>query len=98
MATDKEDFHFSFLFSRGPLFLSTKVSANYFCATSHGRSVVRVLLAKSIKNSFELFIALLTLSLQNDSIEWESFTFDKFYQIYKIICPRSDIDDLFQSM
>ncbi len=43
-------------------FISTKVSANYFCAISHGRSVVRVLLAKSIKNSFELFIALLTLS------------------------------------
>lgn len=43
-------------------FISTKVSANYFCATSHGRSGVRVLLAKSIKNSFELFIALLTLS------------------------------------
>ncbi len=39
-----------------------------------------------------------SLSSQNDSIEWESFTFDKFYQIYKIICPRSDIDDLFQSM
>ena len=35
---------------------------------------------------------------QNDSISIDAFTFDKFYHIYKTICPRTDIDDLFASM
>lgn len=38
------------------------------------------------------------ICLQSDSIDLNVFTFDKFLQIYKIICPRSDIDDLFESM
>ena len=44
------------------------------------------------------YMFLFLFSFQNDSIEWESFTFDKFYRIYKIICPRTDIDDLFKKM
>ena len=35
---------------------------------------------------------------QNDVIEPEEFTFEKFYRIYHKICPRNDIEDLFQSM
>ncbi|TRY75722.1 hypothetical protein TCAL_08675, partial [Tigriopus californicus] len=37
-------------------------------------------------------------SEKNDSIEVDLFTFDKFYTIYKTICPRSDIDELFSSI
>ena len=36
--------------------------------------------------------------LQNDLIEMEDFTFEKFYRIYQSICPRNDIDHLFQEM
>ena len=35
---------------------------------------------------------------QNDSIEPAAFTFEKFYKIYKTLCPRTDIDELFQQM
>ena len=28
----------------------------------------------------------------------EAFTFEKFYTIYKTICPRTDIDELFASL
>nr|XP_040581818.1 1-phosphatidylinositol 4,5-bisphosphate phosphodiesterase-like isoform X2 [Lepeophtheirus salmonis] len=35
---------------------------------------------------------------KNDSIELEEFTFQKFYEIYKSICPRTDIDTLFESL
>ncbi len=28
----------------------------------------------------------------------EAFTFEKFYQTYQTICPRTDIDSLFSSM
>jgi len=35
---------------------------------------------------------------QNDVIEPEDFTFDKFYGLYHKICPRNDIEELFQSM
>ena len=37
-------------------------------------------------------------SFQNDSLDPEIFTFDKFYQIYRIICPRTDIDQLFEKL
>ena len=40
----------------------------------------------------------LSSSFQNDSVEWESFTFEKFYQIYKNLCPRIDIDELFTKL
>ena len=36
--------------------------------------------------------------LQNDAMAIETFTFEKFYSIYKTICPRADIDELFASM
>lgn len=37
-------------------------------------------------------------NLQNDVIEPEDFTFDAFYALYHKICPRNDIEELFQSM
>eukprot|EP00094_Tigriopus_californicus_P012882 TCALIF_12455-PA protein Name:"Similar to PLCB4 1-phosphatidylinositol 4,5-bisphosphate phosphodiesterase beta-4 (Homo sapiens)" AED:0.17 eAED:0.17 QI:0/0.75/0.82/0.94/1/1/17/384/960 len=35
---------------------------------------------------------------KNDSIPMKDFTFEKFYQIYKILCPRTDIDNLFEEL
>ncbi|KYM81957.1 1-phosphatidylinositol-4,5-bisphosphate phosphodiesterase [Atta colombica] len=35
---------------------------------------------------------------KNDKIEPEAFTFDKFYNLYFKICPRNDIEELFQSI
>jgi len=36
--------------------------------------------------------------MQNDEIEKESFTFDKFYELYHKICPRPDIEELFKEL
>lgn len=35
---------------------------------------------------------------KNDAINKEDFTFDKFYALYHKICPRNDIEELFQSV
>lgn len=35
---------------------------------------------------------------KNDEIEPESFTFEKFYELYHKICPRTDIEDLFKEI
>lgn len=35
---------------------------------------------------------------KNDTFEKEDFTFDKFYELYHKICPRNDIEELFQSI
>lgn len=35
---------------------------------------------------------------QNDVIEPDDFTFEAFYALYHKICPRNDIEELFQSM
>ena len=35
---------------------------------------------------------------QNDEIESEAFTFDKFYELYHMICPRTDIEELFKEL
>ncbi|XP_046752593.1 1-phosphatidylinositol 4,5-bisphosphate phosphodiesterase-like [Diprion similis] len=35
---------------------------------------------------------------KSDKIEPEAFTFDKFYALYHKICPRNDIEELFQSI
>ncbi|EEB13261.1 1-phosphatidylinositol-4,5-bisphosphate phosphodiesterase, putative [Pediculus humanus corporis] len=35
---------------------------------------------------------------KNDVIEPSDFTFDKFYALYHKICPRNDIEDLFQTI
>jgi len=35
---------------------------------------------------------------QNDEIEKELFTFEKFYELYHKICPRSDIEELFREL
>ena len=36
--------------------------------------------------------------LQNDEIERELFTFDRFYELYHKICPRTDVEQLFSEM
>jgi len=35
---------------------------------------------------------------QNDEIERELFTFDKFSELYRKICPRTDVEQLFSEM
>ncbi|GAB6030959.1 hypothetical protein CHUAL_007783 [Chamberlinius hualienensis] len=35
---------------------------------------------------------------KSDCIDPDQFTFDKFYKIYHKICPRNDIEELFQSI
>jgi hypothetical protein len=35
---------------------------------------------------------------QFDEIEPASFTFDKFYDLYHKICPRSDLEELFKEL
>lgn len=35
---------------------------------------------------------------QSDDIDQESFTFEKFYELYHKICPRADIEDLFNEL
>jgi len=35
---------------------------------------------------------------QTDEIERDDFTFEKFYELYHKICPRSDIEDLFREL
>ncbi|KAK2707657.1 hypothetical protein QYM36_015373, partial [Artemia franciscana] len=37
-------------------------------------------------------------SEKNDVIEKDAFTFEKFYKLYHKICPRNDIEELFQSI
>lgn len=53
----------------------------------------------SIKlNPFLMNIKFHFIILQNDAINPEDLTFEKFYEIYKTLCPRTDIDDLFKKM
>jgi len=35
---------------------------------------------------------------KNDAIEPSEWTFEKFYQLYHKICPRNDIEELFNQM
>lgn len=35
---------------------------------------------------------------QNDEIELADFTFEKFYELYLKICPRSDVTELFKEL
>ena len=37
-------------------------------------------------------------AFQNEEIDAESFTFDKFYELYHKICPRTDLEDLFNKL
>ena len=50
-----------------------------------------------VKNWY-IFLYASLLPFQNDSIDPETFTFEKFYKIYQSLCPRTDIDDLFSQM
>lgn len=47
---------------------------------------------------FEINRCHLFFYLKNDVIEPDDFTFDAFYALYHKICPRNDIEELFQSM
>jgi phosphatidylinositol phospholipase C, beta len=38
------------------------------------------------------------LLFQTDEIEPEEFTFEKFYELYHKICPRTDIEELFKEL
>ena len=40
----------------------------------------------------------LSYGFQGDSIDKADFTFEKFVALYHKICPRNDIEELFQSM
>ena len=35
---------------------------------------------------------------KNDEIDPVKFTFEKFYELYHKICPRTDIEDLFKEL
>ena len=39
-----------------------------------------------------------SILFQNEEIEAELFTFEKFYELYHKICPRSDIEELFKEL
>lgn len=47
---------------------------------------------------YAIYLIMILLIFQNDTIEPSDFTFDKFYELYHKICPRNDIEELFQSM
>jgi len=43
-------------------------------------------------------VSFIAVSVQNDEIERDDFTFEKFYELYHKICPRSDIEELFKEL
>lgn len=43
-------------------------------------------------------MVLKTYFLQSDKIEPSAFVFEKFKALYFKVCPRNDIEELFQSM
>ncbi|XP_076353966.1 1-phosphatidylinositol 4,5-bisphosphate phosphodiesterase-like [Tachypleus tridentatus] len=53
---------------------------------------------KTEKLVYQCFAEVGLPSGKNDVMEEEEFTFDKFYQIYHKICPRNDIEELFNSI
>lgn len=56
--------------------------------------------AKSVRTTVVYIILMSTLFVleQNDEIEPEEFTFEKFYELYHKICPRTDIEELFKEL
>ena len=59
-----------------------------------GSSIFEISRQKKRKN---LFFSGLPCE-KNDAMDPDTFTFEKFYALYKAICPRTDIDELFKSM
>ena len=45
-----------------------------------------------------MLVSFIAVSVQNDEIERDDFTFEKFYELYHKICPRSDIEELFKEL
>ena len=45
-----------------------------------------------------LLILLADNLFQNDEIDPDAFTFEKFYELYHKICPRTDIEELFKEL
>lgn len=56
--------------------------------------------AKSVRTTVVYIILMSALFVleQNDEIEPEEFTFEKFYELYHKICPRTDIEELFKEL
>ncbi|KAL3310479.1 1-phosphatidylinositol 4,5-bisphosphate phosphodiesterase beta-4, partial [Cichlidogyrus casuarinus] len=74
-----------------------------FSVNIHGKLPVKVIIKTfaSGRNERIIFQSLKELELpngKNDEMEVEDFTFDKFYELYHKICPRTDIEDLFKSL
>ncbi|XP_047740285.1 1-phosphatidylinositol 4,5-bisphosphate phosphodiesterase [Hyalella azteca] len=63
------------------------------------RNIVRTFASgKTEKLVFQSLSDLGLPSEKTDSIDREAFTFDKFYKLYHTICPRTDIDELYNSI
>ncbi|CAL8095940.1 unnamed protein product [Calicophoron daubneyi] len=70
---------------------------------SKNKIPVRVIMKTfaSGRNERVIFQSLKELGLphgKNDDIEPSNFPFEKFYELYHKICPRTDVEDLFKSL
>lgn len=62
------------------------------------RKIIIDLSAHSFRLPAKLAYIWIIIFLQGDSIDKADFTFEKFVALYHKICPRNDIEELFQSM
>jgi phosphatidylinositol phospholipase C beta len=63
------------------------------------RSITRTFASgKTEKIVMQFLFDLGLAGMKNDEIEQENFTFEKFYELYHKICPRSDIEVLFNEI
>lgn len=63
------------------------------------RSITRTFASgKTEKIIFQCLKDLGFPSGKNDEIDVETFTYEKFTELYHKICPRTDIEDLFKEM
>lgn len=74
-----------------------------FLTSAKGKVPVKVIArtfasGKTEKLVYQCLSDLELPSGKTDTIEPEDFTFDKFYSLYHKICPRNDIEELFQVM
>ncbi|XP_065332409.1 1-phosphatidylinositol 4,5-bisphosphate phosphodiesterase-like [Cloeon dipterum] len=72
-----------------------------FLVNAKGQMPVKVITKTFASGKTEklVYSSLAELGLPNgkgDAMDIEEFTFDKFYALYHKICPRNDIDELFQ--
>ncbi|VDL96295.1 unnamed protein product [Schistocephalus solidus] len=81
-----------------PLWLRITLTVN-----PRGKIPVRVVTKTfaSGRNERIIFQSLKELGLpsgKNDEVEPSEFTFERFYELYHKICPRTDIEELFKSL